>query len=108
MTSSHHAPYVQGYTRATLAHTKGCDTARSRWTSSIVGRTVGGHASLWRANLDQKGDRNWFRRCAWGPADALLTFERQAAGGAARGAPRRTLKTAQLAKSIPVSPSPSQ
>ena len=28
MTSSHHAPYVQGYTRATLAHTKGCDAAR--------------------------------------------------------------------------------
>src|SRR5438046_4154691 len=32
MTSSHHAPYVQGYTRATLAHTKGCDTAR--WSES--------------------------------------------------------------------------
>ena len=28
MTSSHHAPYVQGYTRATLAHTKGSNTAR--------------------------------------------------------------------------------
>ena len=28
MTSSHHAPYVQGYTRATLARTEGCDTAR--------------------------------------------------------------------------------
>ena len=32
MTSSHHAPYVQGFTRATLAHTKGCDTAR--WSQS--------------------------------------------------------------------------
>ena len=28
MTSSHHAPYVQGYTRATLAGTKGCKPAR--------------------------------------------------------------------------------
>src|ERR1700751_374214 len=26
--SSHHAPYVLGYTRATLADTKGCDAAR--------------------------------------------------------------------------------
>ena len=32
MTSSHHAPYVQGFTRATLAHTEGCDTAR--WSES--------------------------------------------------------------------------
>jgi hypothetical protein len=32
MTSSHHAPYVQGYTRATLADTEGCDTAR--WSES--------------------------------------------------------------------------
>jgi hypothetical protein len=31
-TSSHHAPYVQGYTRATLAHTKGRDTVR--WSQS--------------------------------------------------------------------------
>ena len=28
MTSSHHAPYVQGFTHATMAGTKGCDTAR--------------------------------------------------------------------------------
>ena len=28
MTSSHHGPYVQGYTRATMADTKGCDLAR--------------------------------------------------------------------------------
>src|SRR3954469_14630898 len=26
--SSHHAPYVQGYTRATMAGTKGCELAR--------------------------------------------------------------------------------
>ena len=32
MTSSPHAPYVQGYTRATLAGTEGCDTAR--WSES--------------------------------------------------------------------------
>ena len=32
MTSSHHAPYVQGYTRATLAHTKGSNTVR--WSES--------------------------------------------------------------------------
>ena len=25
MTSSHHGPYVQGYTRATMAYTKCCD-----------------------------------------------------------------------------------
>ena len=31
-TSSHHAPYVQGYTRATMAGTEGCDTAR--WSES--------------------------------------------------------------------------
>ncbi len=29
MTSSHHAPYVQGFTHATMAGTKGCKTARS-------------------------------------------------------------------------------
>ena len=28
MTSSHHAPYVLGYTRATLADTKGCKPVR--------------------------------------------------------------------------------
>ena len=33
MTSSPHAPYVQGYTRATLARTEGCDTAR--WSESL-------------------------------------------------------------------------
>ena len=29
MTSNHHAPYVLGYTRATMAITKSCKTARS-------------------------------------------------------------------------------
>ncbi len=28
MTSSHHGPYVQGYTRATMGGTKGSETAR--------------------------------------------------------------------------------
>ena len=42
MTSSHHAPYVQGYTRATLARTEGCDTAR--WSES----QKAGPGSDWR------------------------------------------------------------
>ena len=29
MTSNHHAPYVLGYTRATMVATKSCKTARS-------------------------------------------------------------------------------
>ena len=28
MTSNHHAPYVLGYTRATMGGTKGCDAVR--------------------------------------------------------------------------------
>jgi hypothetical protein len=32
MTSNQHGPYVQGYTRATMVGTKGCDTAR--WSQS--------------------------------------------------------------------------
>ena len=32
MTSSHHGPYVQGYTRATMVGTKRCKTAR--WSQS--------------------------------------------------------------------------
>src|SRR5205823_10595741 len=31
-TSNHHAPYVQGFTHATMAGTKGCDTVR--WSES--------------------------------------------------------------------------
>ena len=36
MTSSHHAPYALGYTRATLARTEGSDTAR--WSESHKAR----------------------------------------------------------------------
>jgi len=32
MTSSHHGPYAPGYTRATMAGTEGCNTAR--WSKS--------------------------------------------------------------------------
>ncbi len=32
MTSNHHAPYVLGFTRATMASTKGCETVR--WSES--------------------------------------------------------------------------
>ncbi len=32
MTSSHHGLYVQGYTRATMGGTEGCDTVR--WSQS--------------------------------------------------------------------------
>src|ERR1700745_691709 len=45
MTSSHHAPYVQCYTRATLAHTTGSDTAR--WSESQKVRL----GSDWRLKL---------------------------------------------------------
>ena len=36
MTSNHHAPYVLGFTHATMAGTKGCDTAR--WSESLKAR----------------------------------------------------------------------
>ena len=45
MTSSHHAPYVQGYTRATLARTEGRNTAR--WSKSQKARL----GSDWRLKL---------------------------------------------------------
>ena len=45
MTSSHHAPYVQGFTHATMAGTKGCDTAR--WSES----QKAGLGSDWRLKL---------------------------------------------------------
>src|SRR6188472_1574687 len=45
MTSSPHAPYVQGYTRATLARTKGRNTAR--WSKSQKARL----GSDWRLKL---------------------------------------------------------
>ena len=46
MTSSHHGPYVQGYTRATMAGTTGCDTAR--WSESLKA----GLSSDWSLKLD--------------------------------------------------------
>jgi hypothetical protein len=46
MTSSPHGPYVQGYTRATMAGTKGCDTAR--WSQS----QKAGLSSDWSLQLD--------------------------------------------------------
>ena len=35
MTSSPHGPYVQGYTRATMAHTKGCELARGSQSQKV-------------------------------------------------------------------------
>ncbi len=46
MTSSPHGPYVQGYTRATMVGTKGCDTAR--WSQS----QKAGLSSDWSLQLD--------------------------------------------------------
>ncbi len=46
MTSSHHAPYVLGYTRATMAGTKGCETARWSQTQKA------GLSSDWSLQLD--------------------------------------------------------
>jgi hypothetical protein len=46
MTSSPHGPYVQGYTRATMAGTKGSDTVR--WSES----QKTGLSSDWSLQLD--------------------------------------------------------
>ncbi len=46
MTSSPHGPYVWGYTRATMAGTKGCNTAR--WSQS----QKTGLSSDWSLQLD--------------------------------------------------------
>ena len=46
MTSSPHGPYAQGYTRATMAGTKGCNTAR--WSQS----QKTGLSSDWSLQLD--------------------------------------------------------
>ena len=46
MTSNHHAPYVQGYKRATMAGTKGCKTAR--WSES----QKAGLSSDWALQLE--------------------------------------------------------
>ena len=45
MTSSHHAPYVLGYTRATLAGTEGCEAARRSESQKA------GPSSDWRLKL---------------------------------------------------------
>ena len=36
MTSSHHGPYVWGYTRATMDRTKGCEPARGSQSHNAV------------------------------------------------------------------------
>ena len=36
MTSSHHGPYVQGYKRATMVDTKGCEPARGSQSQKTV------------------------------------------------------------------------
>ena len=46
MTSSHHGLYAQGYTRATMADTKGCESARWSKSHKI------GHSSDWSLQLD--------------------------------------------------------
>ena len=46
MTSDHHAPYVQGFTHATMAGTTGCDTVT--WGGSL--KT--GLSSDWSLQLD--------------------------------------------------------
>ncbi len=46
MTPSPHGPYVQGYTRATMAGTKSCNTAR--WSQS----QKAGLSSDWSLQLD--------------------------------------------------------
>ena len=46
MTSSHHAPYVLGYTRATMDRTKGCKPARSSKSHKTI------LSSDWSLQLD--------------------------------------------------------
>ncbi len=46
MTSSPHGPYVQGYTRATMAGTKGCEPARGSQSQKA------GLGSDWSLQLD--------------------------------------------------------
>ncbi len=46
MTSSPHGPYIPGFTRATMAGTKGCNTAR--WSQS----KKAGLSSDWSLQLD--------------------------------------------------------
>ncbi len=46
MTSSHHGPYGQGYTRATMGGTKGCQAARWSQSQKAV------RSPDWRLQLD--------------------------------------------------------
>ncbi len=46
MPSSHHGPYDQGYTRATMAHTKRSALARASGAQKVSRRTE------WRVQLD--------------------------------------------------------
>ena len=46
MTSNHHAPYVQGFTHATMVGTMRCDTVR--WSESLKA----GLSSDWGLQLD--------------------------------------------------------
>ena len=46
MTSSHHGPYVQGYKRATMVGTKGCNLARASQSQKTV------LSSDWSLQLD--------------------------------------------------------
>ena len=46
MTSDHHAPYVQGFTHATMAGTTGCDMAT--WSGSPENRSQFGSESATR------------------------------------------------------------
>ena len=46
MTSSHHGPYAQGYTRATMGGTKGCHPARARQSQKTA------LSSDWSLQLD--------------------------------------------------------
>ena len=46
MTSNHHAPYVLGFTHATMAGTEGCNTVR--WSES----QKAGPSSDWSLQLD--------------------------------------------------------
>ena len=45
MTSSHHAPYVQGYKRATMVGTEGCEAVRRSESQKV------GLGSDWRLKL---------------------------------------------------------
>ena len=46
MTSSHHGPYGQGHTRATMGGTKGCEPARGSQSQKV------GLSSDWSLQLD--------------------------------------------------------